>query len=162
MPVKENFRCDYVMDKNRKKIRAHAGSDHDVQGAVSVGFGQSGRLKCRKPGPSKTYQRDELRAVFQQPAHRLENLITRRGDPGWTWGRCNITGFMPNIAISPTCTASPQHVPERISPTAGPSHDGPNNNLIGIENFLRLQKDNQSPQHAVLLGMSGATIGHGL
>jgi hypothetical protein len=34
-------------------------------------------------------------------------------------------------------------------------YDGPNNNLIGIETFSG-STDNQSPQHAVLLGMSGA------
>ncbi len=39
--------------------------------------------------------------------------------------------------------------------TAEAIYDGPNNNLIGVETFSG-SKDNQSPQHAVLLGMSGA------
>ena len=39
--------------------------------------------------------------------------------------------------------------------TAEAIYDGPNNNLVGVETFSG-SKDNQSPQHAVLLGMSGA------
>ena len=34
-------------------------------------------------------------------------------------------------------------------------YDGPHNNLVGIETFSG-SVDNKSPQHAVLLGMSGA------
>ena len=39
--------------------------------------------------------------------------------------------------------------------TAEAIYDGPANNLVGVETFSG-SKDNLSPQHAVLLGMSGA------
>ena len=74
--------------------------------------------------------------------------------PGWTWGRYEHRKLYSEhryladmLPITSTFTG---HLK-----TAEAIYDGPNNNLIGIETFSG-SKDNKSPQHAVLLGMSGA------
>jgi hypothetical protein len=74
--------------------------------------------------------------------------------PGWTWGRYEhrklysehryLSDMLPVTSTFTGHLASAEAI-----------YDGPNNNLIGIETFSG-SKDNQSPQHAVLLGMSGA------
>ena len=74
--------------------------------------------------------------------------------PGWTWGRYEHRKLYAEhryladmLPITSTFTG---HLA-----TAEAIYDGPANNLVGIETFSG-SKDNQSPQHAVLLGMSGA------
>jgi hypothetical protein len=74
--------------------------------------------------------------------------------PGWLWGRYEHRKLYSEhryladmLPITSTFTG---HLK-----TAEAIYDGPNNNLVGVETFSG-SKDNQSPQHAVLLGMSGA------
>jgi len=74
--------------------------------------------------------------------------------PGWTWGRYEHRKLYAEhrylADMLPVTSTFTGHLK-----TAEAIYDGPNNNLIGIETFSG-SKDNQSPQHAVLLGMSGA------
>jgi hypothetical protein len=74
--------------------------------------------------------------------------------PGWTWGRYEHRKLYAEhrylADMLPVTSTFTGHLA-----TAEAIYDGPNNNLIGIETFSG-SKDNQSPQHAVLLGMSGA------
>ena len=74
--------------------------------------------------------------------------------PGWTWGRYEHRKLYSEhrylADMLPVISTFTGHLK-----TAEAIYDGPNNNLIGIETFSG-SKDNQSPQHAVLLGMSGA------
>ena len=74
--------------------------------------------------------------------------------PGWTWGRYEHRKLYSEhryladmLPVASTFTGHLQ--------TAEAIYDGPNNNLIGIETFSG-SGENKSPQHAVLLGMSGA------
>jgi hypothetical protein len=74
--------------------------------------------------------------------------------PGWTWGRYEHRKLYSEhrfladmLPVSSTFTG---HLA-----TAEAIYDGPQDNLIGIETFSG-SVDNKSPQHAVLLGMSGA------
>ncbi len=74
--------------------------------------------------------------------------------PGWTWGRYEHRKLYAEhrylADMLPVTSTFTGHLK-----TAEAIYDGPNNNLIGVETFSG-SKDNQSPQHAVLLGMSGA------
>lgn len=74
--------------------------------------------------------------------------------PGWTWGRYEHRKLYSEhrylADMLPVASTFTGHLK-----TAEAIYDGPNNNLIGVETFSG-SKDNQSPQHAVLLGMSGA------
>jgi hypothetical protein len=74
--------------------------------------------------------------------------------PGWTWGRYEHRKLYSEhrylADMLPVTSTFTGHLK-----TAEAIYDGPGNNLIGIETFSG-SKDNQSPQHAVLLGMSGA------
>jgi hypothetical protein len=74
--------------------------------------------------------------------------------PGWTWGRYEHRKLYAEhrylADMLPVTSTFTGHLT-----TAEAIYDGPNNNLIGVETFSG-SKDNQSPQHAVLLGMSGA------
>ncbi|HSY43432.1 MAG TPA: hypothetical protein VK811_05940, partial [Candidatus Acidoferrum sp.] len=74
--------------------------------------------------------------------------------PGWTWGRYEHRKLYSEhrylADMLPVISTFTGHLK-----TAEAIYDGPHNNLIGIETFSG-SKDNQSPQHAVLLGMSGA------
>jgi hypothetical protein len=74
--------------------------------------------------------------------------------PGWTWGRYEHRKLYAEhrylADMLPVTSTFTGHLA-----TAEAIYDGPNNNLIGVETFSG-SKDNQSPQHAVLLGMSGA------
>ena len=74
--------------------------------------------------------------------------------PGWTWGRYEHRKLYAEhrfladmLPVSSTFTG---HLA-----TAEALYDGPQDNLIGIETFSG-PPENQSPQNAVLLGMSGA------
>ena len=74
--------------------------------------------------------------------------------PGWTWGRYDHRKLYSEhrfladmLPVSSTFTG-------HLS-TAEAIYDGPHDNLVGIETFSG-SVDNKSPQHAVLLGMSGA------
>src|SRR5438445_13002757 len=74
--------------------------------------------------------------------------------PGWTWGRyehrklyAEHRYLADKLPVTSTVTG---HLA-----TAEAIYDGPHNNLVGIETFSG-QNENKSPQHAVLLGMSGA------
>lgn len=74
--------------------------------------------------------------------------------PGWTWGRYEHRKLYAEhrylADMLPVTSTFTGHLA-----TAEAIYDGPNNNLIGIETFSGTQ-DNKAPQHAVLLGMSGA------
>jgi len=74
--------------------------------------------------------------------------------PGWTWGRYEHRKLYSEhrylADMLPVTSTFTGHLA-----TAEAIYDGPANNLIGVETFSG-SKDNQSPQHAVLLGMSGA------
>ena len=74
--------------------------------------------------------------------------------PGWTWGHYEHRKLYAEhrylADMLPVTSTFTGHLK-----TAEAIYDGPNNNLIGVETFSG-SKDNQSPQHAVLLGMSGA------
>jgi hypothetical protein len=74
--------------------------------------------------------------------------------PGWTWGRYEHRKLYSEhrylADMLPVTSTFTGHLA-----TAEAIYDGPANNLVGIETFSG-SKDNQSPQHAVLLGMSGA------
>ena len=81
--------------------------------------------------------------------------------PGWTWGRYEHRKLYAEhrylADMLPVTSTFTGHLA-----TAEAIYDGPNNNLIGVETFSG-SKDNQSPQHAVLLGMSRrGQIRHGL
>ncbi|HNY81222.1 MAG TPA: hypothetical protein PKO46_23305, partial [Sedimentisphaerales bacterium] len=74
--------------------------------------------------------------------------------PGWTWGRYEHRKLYAEhrfladmLSVTSTFTG---HLA-----TAEAIYDGPANNLVGIQTFSG-GKDSASPQHAVLLGMSGA------
>jgi hypothetical protein len=74
--------------------------------------------------------------------------------PGWTWGRYEHRKLYAEhrylADMLPLISTFSGHLA-----TAEAIYEGPAHNLIGIETFSG-SKDNQSPQHAVLLGMSGA------
>jgi len=74
--------------------------------------------------------------------------------PGWTWGRYEHRKLYSEhrylADMLPVTSTFTGHLA-----TAEAIYDGPANNLIGIETFSG-STDNKSPQHAVLLGMSGA------
>jgi hypothetical protein len=74
--------------------------------------------------------------------------------PGWTWGRYEHRKLYAEhrylADMLPLTSTFSGHLA-----TAEAIYEGPAHNLIGIETFSG-SKDNQSPQHAVLLGMSGA------
>lgn len=74
--------------------------------------------------------------------------------PGWTWGRYEHRKLYAEhrylADMLPVTSTFTGHLA-----TAEAIYDGPNNNLIGIETFSGTQV-NKAPQHAVLLGMSGA------
>ncbi len=74
--------------------------------------------------------------------------------PGWTWGKYQsrkIYGENRYIAdMLPVVSTFTGHLE-----TAEAIYEGPNQNLVGIKTFSG-STGNQSPQHAVLLGMSGA------
>ena len=74
--------------------------------------------------------------------------------PGWTWGRYEHRKLYSEhrylADMLPVTSTFTGHLA-----TAEAIYDGPANNLVGIETFSG-SKDNQSPQHAVLVGMSGA------
>ena len=74
--------------------------------------------------------------------------------PGWTWGRYEhrkLYGESRYIAdMLPFCATFTGHLD-----TAEAIYEGSANNLVGIKTFAG-QESNVSPQHAVLLGMSGA------
>jgi hypothetical protein len=74
--------------------------------------------------------------------------------PGWTWGRYEhrkLYGESRYIAdMLPFCATFTGHLD-----TAEAIYEGSASNLVGIKTFAG-QASNVSPQHAVLLGMSGA------
>jgi hypothetical protein len=74
--------------------------------------------------------------------------------PGWTWGRYEHRKLYSEhrylADMLPVTSTFTGHLK-----TAEAIYDGPNNNLVGIETFSG-SGENKSPQHAVLLGMSGA------
>ncbi len=74
--------------------------------------------------------------------------------PGWTWGRYEFRKLYSEhrflADMLPVTSTFTGHLA-----TAEAIYDGPSNNLVGIETFSG-SEDNKSPQHAVLLGMSGA------
>jgi type IV secretion system protein TrbE len=74
--------------------------------------------------------------------------------PGWTWGRHEHRKLYSEhrylADMLPVTSTFTGHLK-----TAEAIYDGPSNNLVGIETFSG-SADNKSPQHAVLLGMSGA------
>ena len=74
--------------------------------------------------------------------------------PGWTWGRYEHRKLYAEhrylADMLPVTSTFTGHLA-----TAEAIYDGPHNNLVGIETFSG-QNENKSPQHAVLLGMSGA------
>jgi hypothetical protein len=74
--------------------------------------------------------------------------------PGWTWGRYEHRKLYAEhrflADMLPVTSTFTGHLA-----TAEAIYDGPNNNLVGIETFSG-SLDNKTPQHAVLLGMSGA------
>jgi hypothetical protein len=74
--------------------------------------------------------------------------------PGWTWGRYEHRKLYSEhrylADMLPVTSTFTGHLK-----TAEAIYDGPSNNLVGIETFSG-SADNKSPQHAVLLGMSGA------
>jgi type IV secretion system protein TrbE len=74
--------------------------------------------------------------------------------PGWAWGRYEHRKLYSEhrylADMLPVTSTFTGHLK-----TAEAIYDGPNNNLVGVETFSG-SKENQSPQHAVLLGMSGA------
>src|ERR1041385_8641537 len=73
--------------------------------------------------------------------------------PGWTWGRYGHRKLYSEhrylADMLPVTSTFTGHLG-----TAEAIYDGPNNNLVGVETFSG-SADNKSPQHAVLLGMSG-------
>jgi hypothetical protein len=74
--------------------------------------------------------------------------------PGWTWGRYTHRKLYAEhrylADMVPLTSTFTGHLA-----TAEAIYDGPAHNLIGIQTFSG-SADNKSPQHAVLLGMSGA------
>src|SRR5437667_2810868 len=74
--------------------------------------------------------------------------------PGWTWGRYAHRKLYAEhrylADMLPVTSTFTGHLA-----TAEAIYDGPHNNLVGVETFSG-SADNMSPQHAVLLGMSGA------
>ena len=74
--------------------------------------------------------------------------------PGWAWGRYEHRKLYSEhrylADVLPLTSTFTGHLT-----TAEAIYDGPAHNLIGIETFSG-SVDNKSPQHAVLLGMSGA------
>ena len=74
--------------------------------------------------------------------------------PGWTWGRYEHRKLYAEhrflADMLPVTSTFTGHLA-----TAEAIYDGPQQNLVGIETFSG-SADNKSPQHAVLLGMSGA------
>jgi hypothetical protein len=74
--------------------------------------------------------------------------------PGWTWSKYNarkLYGENRYIAdMLPVASTFTGHLD-----SAEAIYEGPNQNLVGIKTFSG-SAGNQSPQHAVLLGMSGA------
>src|SRR5580692_10730101 len=74
--------------------------------------------------------------------------------PGWTWGRYEHRKLYSEhrflADMLPVTSTFTGHLA-----TAEAIYDGPHDNLVGIETFSG-SVDNKSPQHAVLLGMSGA------
>src|SRR6266542_4145079 len=74
--------------------------------------------------------------------------------PGWTWGRYNHRKLYAEhrylADMLPLTSTFTGHLA-----TAEAIYDGPANNLVGIETFSG-GEGSTSPQHAVLLGMSGA------
>jgi hypothetical protein len=74
--------------------------------------------------------------------------------PGWTWGRYEHRKLYAEhrylADMLPLTSTFSGHLA-----TAEAIYEGPAHNLIGIETFSG-SKDNKTPQHAVLLGMSGA------
>ncbi|MGH7952581.1 MAG: TraC family protein, partial [Limisphaerales bacterium] len=74
--------------------------------------------------------------------------------PGWTFGRYEHRKLYSEhrflADMLPVTSTFTGHLA-----TAEAIYDGPHDNLVGIETFSGSQ-DNKSPQHAVLLGMSGA------
>jgi hypothetical protein len=74
--------------------------------------------------------------------------------PGWTWGRYEHRKLYAEhrylADMLPVTSTFTGHLN-----TAEAIYDGPHNNLVGIETFSG-SPNNKSPQHAVLLGMSGA------
>ena len=74
--------------------------------------------------------------------------------PGWTWGRYEHRKLYAEhrylADMLPVTSTFTGHLA-----TAEAIFDGPSNNLVGIETFSG-SHDNKAPQHAVLLGMSGA------
>jgi len=74
--------------------------------------------------------------------------------PGWTWGRYGHRKLYAEhrylADMLPVTSTFTGHLA-----TAEAIYDGPNHNLVGVETFSG-STDNKSPQHAVLLGMSGA------
>src|SRR6266571_73200 len=74
--------------------------------------------------------------------------------PGWTWGRYNVRKLYAEhrylADMLPVTSTFTGHLA-----SAEAIYDGPHDNLVGIETFSG-SIDNKTPQHAVLLGMSGA------
>src|SRR5436190_1635784 len=74
--------------------------------------------------------------------------------PGWTWGRYEHRKLYSEhrflADMLPVTSTFTGHLAG-----AEAIYDGPQNNLVGIETFSG-SEDNKTPQHAVLLGMSGA------
>jgi len=74
--------------------------------------------------------------------------------PGWTWGRYEHRKLYAEhrylADMLPVTSTFTGHLK-----SAEAIYDGPANNLVGIETFSG-SENNKSPQHAVLLGMSGA------
>jgi hypothetical protein len=74
--------------------------------------------------------------------------------PGWTWGRYEHRKLYAEhrflADMLPVTSTFTGHLA-----TAEAIYDGPHNNLVGIETFSG-SGDSKTPQHAVLLGMSGA------
>ena len=74
--------------------------------------------------------------------------------PGWAWGRYEHRKLYAEhrylADMLPVTSTFTGHLA-----TAEAIYDGPHDNLVGVETFSG-SADNKTPQHAVLLGMSGA------
>lgn len=74
--------------------------------------------------------------------------------PGWTWGRYEHRKLYAEHRYLADMLPLTSTFTGHLS-TAEAIYEGPAHNLVGIETFSG-PADNKSPQHAVLLGMSGA------
>src|SRR5205814_9714733 len=74
--------------------------------------------------------------------------------PGWAWGRYEHRKLYAEHRFLADMLPVPGTFTGHLA-SAEAIYDGPHDNLVGIETFSG-STDNKTPQHAVLLGMSGA------